>query len=403
METNFIDVLKDQRTVSPAPEDRFRLSISQSTVESPLMTTRDLDIMQVNLNPAETVGCGNPSAIYNQRPNLAGVSEAFHHQAFPINEIHRTSQAISTAPPWAEFGTICYSDIVNLEFRTFGIHHLLANVNEHVEIDTRRMTRTLSEFAVYVSSDELQQVAATWISNSPAATIVQSEPLFATFFSQTYCHRSTWQITKVLNCVLWDDISAMPSSLLTRTIPRIELEGFKSLVRDIQHESGLCLVLDAFETSNWLMSPGTGAQSWISFDEAGISRDFRGSYEYLIDIRQLPGCGDCYLDRNSTTITPRNIGVSSEYSTLFEERDSSQTPDPRSIILVRPSSEPVTRSKFAFFILSSRIGDDQNLAQWLREAMRGKHYHAKEDCIFTDEDWKNLKKWRKMLRRMRHY
>ncbi|PVI00855.1 hypothetical protein DM02DRAFT_728324 [Periconia macrospinosa] len=388
---NLIDTLNNPYSSSPPPVDRFRPSVSQSTAGSPLMPTREFDIMQVDQPITETVHCESPPAIRDQTPQWAGDRNTFDHRNSSVNRFQETS----TPPPWAEFGTILYSDNVSFEFRSFCCHALFADTDEDNPTVMRSIGNTLFNFAEYISSETLQTFAATWISKSnPWFSIPLEEPLLATFFIQTYFDPSTWQIKKVLNCMLWEDGSTRPPRTPTITIPEIELERFKRILGDVQRESGGDLVWEAFRNSSSILSLCHSGQSWISFDEAGMPSD---SYKYLIDLRQYDGRGNCCLFRNSTFVNLVNTCALGERPAVSEASNISHTTDATSMIVIRPPSQPATRSKFCLFILSNNADDEQNLAGLLKAARKGKHFYGDPGYKMTSEDKAHLRRWQKAL------
>lgn len=232
----------------------------------------------------------------------------------------------------------------------------------------------------------------------------------ATLFFQTYCDSSTWQIKRVLNCILWRtepftlnssvDIDHLPAYIVGNgKLGYIEMSALKRTMVDTQQIYGRTSVWYALRNVSIALLPGKGSQGpeWVSFDQAEMPDKAPGLFMGLAENTDLGDIGIRCVNLCSGLV---QIDPGSERqlrSTIPDLKRDSRNGD--SMLAVRSPSWPVVCPKFCLFILLEEYHEGKDvLYQLLEKAIAMKSYYGEGDCQFSPLDWQTLRNWRRALK-----
>jgi hypothetical protein len=314
-------------------------------------------------------------------------------------------------PSWTELGSIRYANTVHFEFRCFDIWKFKIDKTKQADPEDLLTFDLLSSLAILVHPEHIHELAALWTTNP--ATIPElylRDAVSVTFFFQTYCDQSTWQIRRVLNCIFW---KTEPFELSLRVhLPHLpayvggdgkphyfEINDVKTAILDTQQIYGRDSVWYALRNVSMALLPGneSSGPKWVPFDEMEMPDKAPGF---------LMGLAGEMMDLGGVIISRVNLCCSlSQIDPGPERRLRSTIPnlgrDTRkgdSMLAVRSPSRPVFCPKFCLFILSDdNHGDKDVIYQLLKEAIEFKHFYGKGDCLFSRSDWQILRGWRRAL------
>lgn len=399
------------RDFSPASTDRFRQSASLCSAPSPAPTTHNLDLMQIDQVVVDTERPGGP----HQRVDH-GSPESEKQETAVIKDTNfhaflKWAVGHELAPSWTEIGSIRYSNIVHFEFRWLNVWEPEIVKVKRADPDGRSIFDILSALAFWIHPEQLYELAALWTTNfAPVPELDLRYAVHATIFFQTYCDQSTWQIKRVLNCILWRtepftpslraDIDHLPAYVGSDGKPDyFEMNDLRTAILDTQQIYGRDSVWYALRNLSMALILGeeNRGPEWISFDETEMPDKTSG---FLIGLAE-------YTDLGEIVISCINrCGSLSQIDPGFERRLPSTIPDlgrdmrnGDSMLAVRSPSWPAVCPRFCLFVLLEGNHDDKDiLYQLLEEAIALKNFYGEGNCRFNRSDWQALRGWRKALK-----
>ncbi|KAF2181383.1 hypothetical protein K469DRAFT_792564 [Zopfia rhizophila CBS 207.26] len=294
------------RDFSPASTDRFRQSVSLSSAPSPAPTTHDLDLMQVDEVVVDIERPGGPYQRVDhgsqeiEEQETAVIKDASSHAFL------RWAVGHELAPSWTELGSIRYSNIVRFEFRCLEVWRPEIVKVKRADPGDRLIFDILSSLAFLIHPEQLYELAALWTTNSASIPELNlRKAIRATFFFQTYCDQSTWQIKRVLNCILWRtepcalisraDIDHLPAYVGGDGNPRyFEMNDLKRTILDTQQIYGRDSVWYALRNVSMALLPGkeSPGPKWVSFDEEEMPEK---ASEFLMGLAEHTDLGEIVI------------------------------------------------------------------------------------------------------------
>ncbi|KAF1849717.1 uncharacterized protein K460DRAFT_399830 [Cucurbitaria berberidis CBS 394.84] len=411
-----LDMVKSFRDSSPASTDRFRQSVSLSSAASPTPTNLDLEVMQVDGVVAGTDHrCPRASHHRTETEHASQESQEQGPTAIQDADSHaflKWAVGHPLAPSWTEIGSIRHANIVHFDFK----YHVFWKPEivqvEQEDVDFCSVFKSLQSSAFLMYPRQLRELVALWTTKSiqiPSPNV--TKPTRASFYFHTYCDQSTWQIKRVLNCVLWGaaprtvkNTSAMeqlPAMIGDDDIPEFfAWTDFKDACSDAQQIYGKDSVWYALQTTSMLLLPGEESRrpEWVSFETLNIPKTAAWT---LMDISKRTNLGgEMVIDSVSL------CGGLSEVDPTSERRLRSTIPDlgrdtrqGDSMIAVRSPSWPATCPQFCLFVLLKEDYDDKDiLHRHLEEAVALSNYYAEEGYEFSRSCWRLLHNWRRALK-----
>ncbi|KAF2624067.1 hypothetical protein BU25DRAFT_166430 [Macroventuria anomochaeta] len=370
------------RGVSPVSTDRFRHSVSLCPLTSSTPTSQDPDQMQTDEIVVATNGLCQPQAW-----EVAALPDASCHTFLRWAVGHEMS------PSWTGLGSIRHSNLVHFEFRCYNLAIDVATTEEmSMAEEDLSLYSTLCSYAVTISPEQLYEIAAIWTTRFPSTPGFQSaSAMRATFFVQTYCDQSTWQIKRVLNCIIWavnnhDTPTEYDAGDLLKAMLQIRnIHGRESVYIALQ-DTGLVLQHTEHDQS----------LNWESFAQAGLSDT---AVDTLRGLRAEVRVADIVLQR-----------VSHDAQLLWVERSphdqyrcvstpwEQDTRSGDSMLAIRSPLWPLTCPKFCLFVLPE-VHDESSggLHRLLEEAMSLRNFYVHVDHQWGREDTRLLRQWRKAL------
>ncbi|KAH7378748.1 hypothetical protein BKA66DRAFT_550538 [Pyrenochaeta sp. MPI-SDFR-AT-0127] len=180
--------IPDFQDFSTVPTDRFR----QSTLLSYWM---QIDGVSVDAGHAQGhVGVIGPEDHETEERELFILQGATNHTFL------RWAVGHQNAPSWTKLGSIRHSNIVEFEFRYFNILRPEVFEVKQAESDDRRIFEKLFSLSFWILPEQISELATLWTRSATAISKVNiRNATKATFFVQTYCDHTTWQIRRVMN------------------------------------------------------------------------------------------------------------------------------------------------------------------------------------------------------------
>jgi hypothetical protein len=215
----------------------------------------------------------------------------------------------------------------------------------------------------------------------------------ATFVFQTCCNPLTWQISRILNCLLWVTGGVQQPTLAMINQAKLQRDSIGKALLGVRLLHGRNSVWYALQNVTRTLSSLMG-MPWLSCDELQKVK----SLSLALAEKLNKVAGTSRLVFQDTVLLKRTGDVEEEFGTL----DLGVEPDTRignSMLTVRSESWPETCPKFCLFVLSE-LGDDNSeaqLHQLLKEAISSRNFYAEGSTRFSPSDWRALRKWLKAL------
>jgi hypothetical protein len=305
------------------------------------------------------------------------------------------------APSWTNLGSVRHSNIIQFEFQI--------SVRRWVDLES-----TIAEYAsataipvqsaFLLRSEQLLQLASLWVPEArPLARLNFAGSECVSILFYTGFDQSTWQIKRVLLCIIWQR-SSSESSLVAEDVHQVHLSNsnfgsrinqitdLRGCLLDVQRISGRTSVSYALQNVTMLLSQ--------KHDELKL---MLGNIPHTET--QLPG-----TFANRTILTEIAILVSpdsrSSDGVQLEQCSSSIPPglllDTRtgnSMLIVRSDSWPVECPKFYLFVLLDEYpNDSEHLYQLLKEARTQNFFYGDYNYKLSRADGQILRDWSKALK-----
>ncbi|KAF2707544.1 hypothetical protein K504DRAFT_535194 [Pleomassaria siparia CBS 279.74] len=401
------DSVTSSCSFSSTSTDRFRLSVSLPSASGPTPTMYDWDPMQVDESVVDTERTGGPYPNVGHGPpeiedeRTAVIKDASSHVSL------RWTVGHELAPSWAKFGSIRYSNIVRFEFRCLNVYRVGGLNLPPVDPDDHSVFDILSKMAFLIRPEQLNELKDLWTTNFASIPgLGLNKVVRATIFFQTYCDQSTWEIKRVLNCIVWED---EPFTTVSRTYPHhlpinhgkpeyIKMNDLERTILDIQRICGRDSVWYALRNVSIALLPGRGSESpeWVSFDKAEMPDK---AFEFLRGLAEITDLGE------SVVSCGKLYGALLHIDPGFGRRDHVTIPDIEqdtrngdAMLAVRSPSSSASCLEFCLFVLLEENQDDKDiLCQFLENAITQRDYYGEGDYQFSDSDWQTLSSWRKAL------
>ena len=215
--------------------------------------------------------------------------------------------------------------------------------------------------------------------------------LRATFFFQTYCDQSTWQIKKVLTCIVWREEE---DSDLEHADAQILVEA----ISQVSSISGRDSVWLALQTMGVVLQRRSGEQGtgWTSFAQTDLPER---AFDTLRDMATEICLGAVVLRcvSHNREIHRMNTDTTNNYqhASTFWEQD---TRIGESMLAIRSTSWPERGPKFCLFVLPDiDYTSTTELHRLLEEAVSLGNVYGDIGYQLDERGWRVLQRWRRIL------
>lgn len=320
----------------------------------------------------------------------------------------------SSAPPWTSLGSIRHSNIVHFEFRCHAIWRQQNNQPENIDPDYHLICDLEPYWAFRILPEQLQNLAALWTMKSASFPALEhGEAIRAGLYFHTYFDPSTWQIRRVLSCMLW---LAEPLTLTTQVnverttdqsqghvagdqLPAsFEMRDFERAILEVRQIHGRDSVWAALQCASMALVSSTGSNnlSWISFLTLELTEEKSRIVMSLPEHKEIGDivvhCIDC-CDGLSQ--------VSEEFRGQLRSPNLDIGRDMRigdSMLMIRSPAWPEACPMFCLFILPDAVDHSETyLSQLLEEAVSLKHFYGVGGYQLSMAEWRILFRWRRAL------
>lgn len=264
------------------------------------------------------------------------------------HESLRWSVGHENAPDWTRMGTVRHSNIAEFVFRRYSLSNSLdhseqiAHESDNVELS---LYKVLHSHGVTVSSEQLYDIAFRWTMQPiPALGVRTRRTLQATFFFQTYCDQSTWQIKKVLTCIVWREAEYSD-------LEHADAQDLIGAISQVSSISGRDSVSHALRTMGVVLQRGSGEQGlgWNLFGQTDLpERAFDMLRDMTIEICLGAVVLRCVSHNKGILRLDTDTTNSYQHASTFWEQE---TRAGESMLAVRSKSWPATSPKFCLFVL----------------------------------------------------
>lgn len=404
-----LDSIQPFRDSSPASTYRFRQSTSLSSAPSPAPTRHDSDLMQIDHIMADTKHPRGPHQRVNRQSQEIDEQETAVMKDTNLHPFLRWASDPEFAHGWTDHGCIRYPNIVRFEFRCLEIWESDIIEMERADPDNRVILDFLSSLAVLIQPEQLHELAALWTTNfTTVSELGLKNAMRATFIFQTYCDQTTWQIKRVLNCLLWRtepftlssnaDIAHPPAYVCDNGKPHcVEMNDIKAAILDTQQIHGRDSVWYALRDVSMALVHGKEScgPEWVLFQEAEVPNE---TSRFLKGLTEGTGLGKSIIGDVNVWSSLLQIDPDSERRLRSTVPDLGRdTRKGNSMLAVRSPSWPSVCPRFCLFVLLGGIHDKNVIRQLLEEAKSLENFYSAGDCQLSRTDWKNLRSWSKTL------
>lgn len=313
------------------------------------------------------------------------------------------------APPWTIHGSVRHADIIQFVVRTISVQ-LQPPPSDYTSSDIADVVilATLFRSAFRVRKKQLLVFLQLWPTTPDAYLHLQrlADEFVITIFFQTYCNKQTWQITRVLNYVIWhkgprwaDDFTIANhrfcSTQQSHFTSRIDLQKLIRASLDVKRTNEKDSLWHAIRNLGMVLSPVT--LLWSTFDGLRMPAN---EFETL-DRLTLPTCiGSMDMTIIGIVLSLEQIQPSSNerhYTTLPELEHDPRDGD--AMLAVRSPSWPEICPQFCLFILSANYPDHTNdLHDLLQNTITLGNFYKEDDRQLSPSDLKTLRNWRTALK-----
>ncbi|KAH6865283.1 hypothetical protein BKA58DRAFT_463010 [Alternaria rosae] len=373
-------------SVSPVSTDRFRHSISLCPTSSPAPNSQDLEGIQVD-------GTVNG---YDRSQRQQSTEEVALQDA-RSEPFLRWAVGHPNSPSWTAFGSIRHANIVQFEFQYHNYCAAAGSWEERRLSNKDRLFKTVSkEHSIRISRELLDDVAYIWGTRiQPDWGLGLACALRATFYFHTYCDKSSWQIKRVLHCMIWE-AEQLP---VHKNCNTKDLMTAMLLVRSFH---GRDSASHALRSTGLILRPNQGEEGpeWVPFLHIHLSENTRdilsglaaGSSQDVERVRHIS------LDNGLLQIA---TGSEEQHQRVPASwgRDT-RTGD--SLIAIRSSSWPDTSPRYCMFVLcKTGYESGSELLNLLEKAAFTKNTYADPNCQWGEDDKRTIRaglcQWREAL------
>lgn len=368
--------------VSPVSTDRFRHSISLGPTSSPAPNSQDLEGIQSN----------GPVHGYHRSQRQQSTEPVFLPHAMS-NPFLRWAVGHPTSPSWTALGSVRHANIVNFEFQIHN-HCAAADIREEGWLSTedRSFVAVSNDHSIRISREHLVDVASVWGTRfQPDLGLGLVRALRATFYFQTYCDKSSWQIKRVLHCIIWEaEQLPVHENCNTREFMTAMLQ-----VRNIHSRDSVCLALQPL---GLILRPkrGEAALEWAPFPESNVP-------ENTFDILSGLAAGESQVAERARRVSLDNglLWTATVLEGQHQRVPESWGRDTRtgdSLVAIRPSSWPDTCPKFCLFVLcETDYRSGSKLVHLLEKAASTNNFYGDKHYQWGEHDLRTLRQWREAL------
>lgn len=391
----FFNTTENLRDLSPASTDRFRQSLSLSTAPSPNLYNHDPDSMQ--LDETAVIGAQKDLDINQEAPedDLLVVRKKKSCQSLVI-----TARAPEVSASYNGFGSICYPNIVQFNFRLLIITDL-DFLHDGTTSYQNSILTLLFSVAIELPTEQLQQLATIWTNKNPQLPLFDSS-VTVTLFFQTQLDKLNWQIKRILNCICWrkSPIRESNDGFLATDVRGSNSQNYRKsevemAVLEVQEIHGRDSAWYALGNVSLVLLPKVenGGYKWVQATD--LPDDMSEFLTSLEEDMNMPG------SKVEDSILVRSL---LQMNTSLQTRPESTLPDLKegmpkgnSVLVIRPPSWPTICSKFCLFVLiDETVFDKPLLSRLLQEAMKGRWYTTGE-YILDPGDKQTLYRWSRAL------
>jgi hypothetical protein len=301
------------------------------------------------------------------------------------------------SPSWTAFGSIRHANIVQFEFQ-YHNHCAATTFREEGWLlnEDPSFKAVSNDHSIRISREQLDDVASIWGTRiQPAWGLGLARAMRATFYFQTYCNESSWQIKRVLHCIIWE-AEQLPVSRHCNTG---YLMTAMLQVRNIRGKDSVWLAL---RSTGLILRPkrGEGGLEWVPFVDSHLP-------ENTFDILSGLAAG-----RSQGVKRVRRVGLDNGLfwtATVLDNQHqcvpASWGKDTRTgdcLVAIRSSSWPDTSPRFCLFVLSETDYESRSeLLRFLEKAVLTNSYYADNNCQWGEHDLRTIRdglcQWREAL------
>lgn len=314
--------------------------------------------------------------------------------------------------PWTRLGSLRHANIVHFKFRCYDFRPHNRVIRSSMEKGSTSLYGVLSSSALFIPTKHLYQIATLWTTKKLATIprLNEGNAVHASFYVQTYCDKYTWQITRVLNCLLWNRVASLapersrrstvthrPKHIYSRIRPKSsEIKDLEKSVLEIRNIHGRDSVSSALNSVSLILKRqvDSGSLIWQLLEETGLSENAVDSLIAALSrmrrrIHGRPRCTSCkeilWVDAD-----PGFDLKSSVPGLELDKRNGDST------LAVRQPGWPTSTSMLCLFIIIEDGYDSEgNLHRLLQGVTDRRDFNAHKWGI---EEWRAAKEWRSATR-----
>ncbi|KAF2250070.1 hypothetical protein BU26DRAFT_518526 [Trematosphaeria pertusa] len=402
----------EHREHSPATTDRFRYSLSVPTEPRSPPIAHDLDLLSMDQALLHVEGTDHFFQVMDQRtsdPEVQPISEVMDTHSHPFL---RWTAEHELSPSWTSVANIRHSDIVSFNFQLY----TAPIPSEDARIPSEFAFPVPDSCTFTIPRELLLGLASFWTNTTHSSLPISSGMVHCTILFHTYCEQTTWQIQRVLNCIVWECSHARAfSSLVPNASPAgITAYGSRPFnaihlqrrVQEVQQMRGGFSVFHALRNTSFILKstedggPTSDASPdirWIPCEEIPISPNQARfwmdgpDYDHLDSISTTPP----FMYRKLLEVHPSTDETS--FPLLQDLQENFGAND--AILAVKPQAWPSTCPRFCLFILIQQDLEQRHaLHKLLHQTLKDRNLYFGDECTFTEEDKESLRDWCKALK-----
>lgn len=245
---------------------------------------------------------------------------------------------------------------------------------------------TLYSAAFTTTAYQLSHMTSVWASDDVLANVLLEDCLVQiTMMFHTYCDESSWQITRVLTCLIWP-VPGIQDCDLHDTW---ELVAAILSLRDIQSRESVWI---AIRRTKLILKLNEDEQilKWNPFPLLDMTLS-------ALDSLTVGGARDSItVQRISLAVQVARVESDPSLNAQFQDRVWEQdSRSGNSMLAVRPATWPETCPTFCLFVLSvAELDSTSDFHRLLEEAIITSSYYGDIGYRWNTRDWKILQQWR---------
>lgn len=338
-------------------------------------------------------------ALQNEQPDQ-GEDTGLSNSA-SSSEFLRWTAEHDGSPDWTSFGCVHHANNVHFEFRCHEVHSNNLSVQDLMkESRELNMYAVLSSWAFEILPEDLHELSTLWTPKvAPNEAHTFKGKLQAAFWFHSSFDPRTWQIRRVLSCMIWTEGAPLPQQNMSSVSSQpFDLKDLRDAILRARNVRGRESVWSALLDSTMVLRPVYNAKNveWV-FIEATILPDFASHRLNTLSLHTQVGSIIIRRVHCAGGLDQLEPDPELQPYVLFP-RDQQDTQSGDSMIIIRSSDAHINCPTFCLFILSQGDFDSiHNLHRLLEDAYVSKRFYGSGDELWKRADWKTLLKWRKAV------